>query len=235
MRTWLAWLAALAFFGCFAFAQPVSAQPEDPKLFLTVKKFSFKPTKDGKPGSLSMKKGEVVGVLYRDGTVTAFNTPFETIVGAKVDFVSNTVKPSNKIPQSLADPFSFLDAIVTIRNGKNVFIEGILTNITFDPGSDITDGIVTLNLGFLIDNLWFTTLNTSANSRFIDEYATYSSTVAGALALTLVGSSDPDKRIDLFDRKSKGMGTGEFQIPEPGTLVLLLSGLAGLAATRWRP
>jgi hypothetical protein len=235
MRTRLAWPAALALLGALAFALPASAIPEDPKLFLTVKKFSFKPTKNGKPGSLVMKKGEVTGVLYHDGTVTAFNTPFETIIGAKVDFAANDPKRSNKIPQSLADPFSFLDAVVTIRNGKNVFIEGILTNITFDPGSDVTDGIVTLNLGFQLDNLWFTTLNTSANSRFIDEYASYSSMAAGALALTLVGSSDPKKRIDLFDRSAKGMGTGEFQIPEPGTLVLLLSGVAGLAATRRRP
>jgi hypothetical protein len=235
MRTRLAWFAALALLWSFAFAPPASAIPEDPSLFLTVKKFSFKPAKNGKPGTLSMKKGEVTGVMYRDGTVTAFNTPFETIIGAKVDFTSTGAKPSNKINQSLADPFSFLDATVTIGNGRNVFIEGVLTNITFDPGSDVTDGIVTLNLGFLIDNLWFTELNTSANSRFIDEYATYSSTVAGALALTLVSSSDPKKRIDLFDRKSSGMGTGEFQIPEPGTLLLLLSGLAGLAATRRRP
>jgi hypothetical protein len=222
MRTRLAWLAVLALLGSVTFAQPASAIPEDPLLWLSIGKFSFKPSKKGNPGQLSIKKGEVTAVMYRDGTTVSNNTGFETIIGARVDF-------SNKIPQSCCDPFSFLDSTVTIRSGKTVFIQGILTNTTFDPGADVTDGIVTLNLGFALDNLWFTQLNTSAGSRFISEYATYNSVVAGSLALTLVSSADPKHRIDLFDRKSKGKGSGEFQIPEPGTLVLLGSGLVGLA------
>ena len=97
----------------------------------------------------------------------------------------------------------------------------------------MTDGIVTLNFGFQIDNLIFDLLNTSTNSRFIDEYATFSSTFAGALAPTL--TSSPNRApIDLFNGKSKGTASGEFQIPEPGTLVLLAGGIMGLITARRR-
>jgi hypothetical protein len=210
-----------------ALAPTARADTVDPLIFLTIKKFSFKPAKGTHPGMLVIKKGTVTAVRYRDGSTTTLNTSFETIIGAKVVF--------SKLIQSGGDPYTFLDGTVTIANGRNVFIDGNLTNITFDPGTDTTDGIVTLNLGFQLDNYWFTFLNTGSGSRFITEYHDFSSPNAGSLALTLVSPTEAKKRIDGFDTKSKGTGSGQFQIPEPGTLILLAAGLAGLVrATRSR-
>jgi len=221
MRSRHVLLAALALLACFAVPAATLAATVDPLLFLNIDRFKFKPAKGGKPGQLTFTPGSVVAVLYMDGTTTTVNTGFETIIGAKVRI--------SKLEQSSGDPFSFLDGMVTIEQGKGVYIQGSLTNITFDPGTDTTDGIVTLNLGFTLDNYWFTLLNQGLNSRFITEYANNSSMVAGALALTLVSSNAPGIQIDGFDVKSKGSASGQFQIPEPASLVLFASGLAALA------
>ena len=221
MRSRHLWLAALALLACFAVPAAALAATVDPLLFLNINSFKFKPAKGSKPGELSFKPGQVIAVRYMDGSTTVVNTSFETIVGRKVRI--------SKLEQSSMDPFSFLDGTVTIGNGKKVYIEGTLTNITFDPGTDTTDGIVTLNLGFRLDNYWFTLLNQGLNSRFITEYANDSSMFAGSLALTLVSSNMPGRRIDGFDVKSKGSVSGQFQIPEPASLVLFASGLAALA------
>lgn len=223
-RTWLIYVAILSLIPSVAFVATAQATVQDPKISFEIKNFSFKPAKKNKPGVLKLTKGTVVTAFYEDGTSTSTNTAFETIIGARV-----------KIPRliQVGDSLTFLNSQVTIRKGKDVFIDGMLINITFDPGADMTDGIVTLNFGFQLDNLIFDLLNTSANSRFIDEYATFSSTFAGALALTL--TSSPKKApIDLFNSKTKGTASGEFQIPEPGTLVLLAGGIMGLVTTRRR-
>lgn len=223
-------LAVLAALFCFTFAVVVpeaSALPMGPRLYLQIDKWQFKPAKNGKPGVLRLGKGKVIAVQYADDTVLTEPSDFETIVDAKVKF-------GKKIYQSMGDPFTFLDTTISIESGKTVYIGGMLTNVTFDPGSDLTDGIVTLNLGFQLDNVSFTTLDTTANSRFIMEYSTMSSMAGGALALTLVSTSEPGKNIDLFDVKSKGEAAGQFQLPEPGSIALLGAGLAGLAALRRR-
>ena len=225
MRRRLLILAASAVLCVLALAPAGRAATVDPLLFLSINKFNFTPAKGSNPGTMNIQQGKVTAVRYRDGSTTAVNTSYETIVGAKLKF--------SKLVQSNVDPFSFLDGTLTISSGKNVFINGNLTNITFDPGTDTTDGIVTLNLGFQLDNYWFTFLNTGANSQFITEYANFSSPNAGSLALTLVSDTAANKLIDGFDMKAKGSGSGQFQIPEPGTLMLLAAGLAGLIrATR---
>ncbi|MDP3940054.1 MAG: PEP-CTERM sorting domain-containing protein [Deltaproteobacteria bacterium] len=227
MRSRLIILAVLVLFGFAASVHEASALPLGPKLYMQIDKWTFKPAKGDKPGELQIKKGNVIAVQYADDTVVTQPTDFETIVGAKVKF-------QKKIQQSMNDPFTFMDSTLEIVSGKTVYIAGMLTNVTFDPGVNMTDGIVTLNLGFQLDNLWFSTLNTSANSRFTEEYATLSSMTAGALALTLVSSSEAGERIDLFNVKSKGRASAEFQLPEPGSIALLGAGLAGLARLRRR-
>jgi len=221
MRSRHLWLAALALLACFAVPAATLAATVDPLLFLNINSFKFKPAKGSKPGELSFQPGQVIAVRYMDGSTTMTNTGFETIVGAKVRI--------SKLEQSSMDPFSFLDGTVTIGNGKKVYIQGALTSITFDPGTDTTDGIVTLNLGFALDNYLFTLLNQGLNSRFITEYANNSSPAAGALVLTLVSSNELGKLIDGFDVKSKGSASGQFKIPEPASIVLFASGLAALA------
>jgi hypothetical protein len=203
-----------------ALAPTARAVTVDPMLFISFKGFTFKPAKKKKPGMLIMNRGRVTAVRYRDGSTTTTKTSFETIVGAKVIF--------SPLFQTTSDPYTFLDGTVTIKAGKKLFIKGNLTDITFDPGTDTTDGIVTLNLGFQLDNYWFTFLNTGAGSRFITEYHDFSSPNAGSLALTLVSQTEPNKLIDGFNVKVNGSASGVFQIPEPGTLILLAAGLAGL-------
>ena len=231
MRSRLISLAVLVLFGFVANAQEAWALPLGPRLYIMIDKWQFKPAKvkpnKFQPGELQIKKATVIAVQYADDTIITENTDFETIIDAKVKF-------QKKIFQSMNDPFTFMDSTIEIVSGKTLFIGGMLTNTTFDPGSDVTDGVVTLNLGFALDNVWFTTLNTSAGSRFTEEYATLSSMAAGALTLTLVSTDEAGKRIDLFDVKSKGSGAGEFQLPEPGSIALLGAGLAGLAGLRRR-
>ncbi len=227
MRFRLTILAVLVLFGFAASVHEASALPLGPKLFMKIDKWTFKPAKANKPGVLEIKKGKVIAVQYADDTVVTDPTDFETIIDTKVKF-------QKMIQQSMMDPFTFMDSTVEIVSGKTVYIAGMLTNITFDPGVDMTDGIATLNLGFQLDNLWFSTLNTNANSRFTQEYATLSSVNAGALALTLVSSSAAGERIDLFDVDTKGTASAEFQLPEPGSIELLGMGLAGLARLRRR-
>jgi len=214
-------LAALVLLLHLAIPAAAFAAIIDPLLFFNVNKFNFRPAKGSKPGVMSFKPGKVVAVRYVDGSAATSNTAFETIIGAKVRI--------SKLTQSLSDPFSFLDGQVTISTGKGVYIKGALTNITFDPGSNTTDGIVTLNLGFALDNYFFTLLNEGLNSRFITEYANFSSPAAGALTLMLASSTHPNKLIDGFDVKAGGSGAGQFMIPEPASIFLLASGLAGLA------
>ena len=108
------------------------------------------------------------------------------------------------------------------------FVKEQLAGDVFYPNT--TDGVVTLNLGFAVDNYWFTLLNQGLNSQFITEYANNSSTTAGALSLTLHGPTDPAKLIDGFNVNVTGNAAGQFQIPEPGSIFLMGAGLAGLAA-----
>ncbi len=219
-------LAALAMFLCLAIPAAVRAATVDPLLSFSINKFKFKPANGSQPGVLAFTPGSVVAVQYMDGSLLTANTPFETIIGAKVRI--------SKLTQSVSDPFSFLDGTLTIEAGKGVYVSGTLTNITFDPGTDTTDGIVTLNLGFALDNYWFTLLNQGLNSRFITEYANNSSMVAGAIALTMVSSTMPNKLIDGFDLNTHGSVAGQFQIPEPASILLLGSGLAGWLVVRRR-
>jgi hypothetical protein len=207
---------------CGLILAPVAqAASVPPMLFLNFGQFKFKAPKGTKPGVLSFKSGKVIAVRYTDGSVTTTNTPFETIVNARVDI--------SRLTQDDEDPFSFLNGTVKIRQGSKVYIDGALTNITFDPGTNTTDGIVTLNLGFALDNYFFTLFNQSLNSQFMSEYAANSSTTAGALALTLNGPVDPTKLIDGFDVNVTGNAAGQFQIPEPGSIFLMGAGLAALA------
>ena len=213
-------LAALALLVCLALPAAAISATVDPLMFFNMNQFKFKPTKGTKPGTLSFVPGDVVSVRYMDGSMVTVNNATETIIGAKVRI--------SKLTQSLTDPFSFADGTVTIATGKGVYISGALTNITFDPGTDTTDGIVTLNLGFTLDNYWFTLLNQGLNSRFITEYANNSSMTAGSIALTLVSSNQPSKLIDGFNLNTAGSVGGQFQIPEPASLFLIASGLAAM-------
>ncbi len=217
----------LGLLGVLAFAPAARAVLTDPMITMEFNEFSFNPSKnDNKPGMLNLTPGVVTSATYQDGTTTTVNTDFETIIGAKVRI--------DKLIQSDSDPATFFDTKLTITKGKDLYISGILTNITFDPGSNLADGIVTLNLGFKLDNLFFDVLNMDANSRFTTEYGNFSSMNAGALALTLNSITHPKGGLDLFDVKTKGSATGEFQIPEPGTFILLATGLLGMGAHRRR-
>lgn len=231
MRSRLALAGVIVLLGSLLIPQIASAMTTDPKLFIEIKKFKYQPAKGDKPAFLKIGKATVVAVQYSDGSMISTKKSTEPIIGAKIKFMSKKLMQTGGGGGAAA---TFMDTNIEIRNKNVLYIAGLLTPITFDPGSDLTDGIVTLNLGFALDNLFFTTLNTGSGSQFITEYAANSSTVAGALFLTLVSSNEPGKRIDLFNQKTKGFGSGEFKIPEPGTMMLLGAGLIGLAARRRR-
>ncbi len=229
MRSKLALTAVLVLVGSLLIPRIAVAITVDPKLYLEIKKFKYQPAKGNKPATLSIGKATVTMVQYTDGSTISIKKSTEPIIGAKIKFMD---KKLTQTGGGGGSPATFMDTNIEIRNKKVVYIAGLLTPITFDPGSDLTDGIVTLNMGFLLDNLFFTTLNTGSGSRFVDEYETNSSPTAGALFLTLVSSNVPAKRIDLFNQKAKGFGSGEFKIPEPGTMMLLGAGLIALVARR---
>ena len=231
MRKWLPLMAVLMLVGSLLIPRTASAMTTDPKLFIEVKKFKYEPAKGEKPAYFSIVKATVTGVQYSDGSILSTKKSTEPIIGAKIKFLDKKLLQTGG---GGGAPATFMDANIEIKNKNTLYIAGLLTPITFDPGSDLTDGIVTLNMGFALDNLIFSTLNTGSGSQFVNEYAANSSMFAGALYLTLMSSTDPAKRIDLFNQKSQGSGSGEFKIPEPGTMILLGAGLMGLATRRRR-
>jgi len=178
--------------------------------------------------TLTLSNMTVSLIDFLDGTSSNLNAD-DPLIGASISVGGNLTSPGDKTSPPPGEPFTAVDpggvGSFTVTEGGNTYLTGTLsTPVDFTPiGTGFTRAVITV-----------TDINTSmdtSGSRYVSE-------IAGLSQLTFDITLTVTSGNNLFTMNSSGSSQGKLigdavaVVPEPSSLVLLASGVMGLAILR---
>ena len=162
---------------------------------------------------------------YGNGTTVTSNTANETIIGSQISFSGFQLLSSTRDSNGNYD---LGDAVLSITNGSTDFLDATLSNAVLIPDSSVAGSDSLLQATLL-----FPTQQAGLNSRFLNEFfGGLGSLTQGVFNMrtSILGATS---NLTISGTSSGSVVVGE-SVPEPGSALMVVVGLCGVVAGRWR-